>query len=141
MLRVDVLYADTINYISTHILYTVAIKPNMNQDYFSDYCPVNTTLTVISGKWKGLIVYHLIDGKKRFNELHRRLPKISQRMLTLQLRELESDGLIHREVYPIIPPKVEYSLTVFSQTLLPVVYAMHDWGVKYANECERIKQK
>ena len=64
---------------------------------------------------------------------------ITQRMLTLQLRELEIDGLIHREVYPVIPPKVEYSLTAFGRTLLPVIYAMHVWGVAYREECERIQ--
>ncbi|AXF84406.1 putative HTH-type transcriptional regulator YybR [Ephemeroptericola cinctiostellae] len=103
------------------------------------FCPVNTTLDIIGGKWKALIIYHLINGTQRFNSLQRSMAGITQRMLTLQLRELEADGLIHREVYPVIPPKVEYSLTAFGRTLLPVIYAMHAWGVAYREECERIQ--
>ncbi|QXG62052.1 winged helix-turn-helix transcriptional regulator, partial [Bacillus spizizenii] len=80
------------------------------------------------GKWKGILLYHLIDGKKRFNEFRRLYPKITQRMLTLQLRELERDGVIHREVYKQVPPKVEYSLTEFGITLEPVILHMKDWG-------------
>lgn len=132
---------------STHIFYTVRIK-QMNDTtstnhtttaQYSDFCPVNTTLSVIGGKWKVLILYHLIEQTQRFNELRRQLPDITQRMLTLQLRELEEDGLIHREVYPVVPPKVEYSLTEFGRTLLPVIEAMHQWGVEYNQECQRIR--
>ena len=94
-------------------------------------CPVNTTLEIIGGKWKVIILYHLFQGTQRFNELRRLIPNITQRMLTLQLREMENDGILHREVYPEIPPKVEYSLTEFGQTLLPVIKAMHKWGNKY----------
>lgn len=108
------------------------IKKEINEDTYP--CPVELTVDVIGGKWKGLILYHLISGTKRFNELRRLLPKTTQRMLTLQLRELEKDGIIHREVYPEIPPKVEYSLTNFGETLKPIIFLMRDWGEVYENE-------
>jgi len=91
-------------------------------------CPVEYTLGLIGGKWKGVLLYHLIDGEKRFNEFRRICPSITQRMLTLQLRELEADGLVHREVYHQVPPKVEYSLTPFGRTLVPIIQAMKEWG-------------
>ncbi|SFE23514.1 DNA-binding transcriptional regulator, HxlR family [Paenibacillus catalpae] len=94
-------------------------------------CPVTVTVDVIGGKWKGVILYHLTDGPKRFNELRRLFPKITQRMLTLQLRELESDGVIHREIYKEIPPRVEYSLTAFGETLMPLIVLMRNWGETY----------
>lgn len=81
-------------------------------------CPVEATLAVIGGKWKGVILYHLMSGTKRFNEFRRLMPDITQRMLTLQLRELEKDGIIHREIFKEVPPKVEYSLTEFGRTLV-----------------------
>lgn len=104
---------------------------------YTDCCPVTATLDIIGGKWKALILHHLHGHTRRFNELHRHLPSITQRMLTLQLRELENDGIVHREVYPQVPPKVEYSLTEFGQTLMPVIQAMHQWGKQYAAECEK----
>ncbi|AZV49411.1 ArsR family transcriptional regulator [Bacillus halotolerans] len=91
-------------------------------------CPVEFTLDVIGGKWKGILFYHMIDGKKRFNEFRKICPSITQRMLTLQLRELEADGIVHREVYHQVPPKVEYSLTEFGRTLEPIVLQMKEWG-------------
>ncbi|CAM4482871.1 winged helix-turn-helix transcriptional regulator [Paenibacillus typhae] len=94
-------------------------------------CPVEFTLDVIGGKWKGVLLYHLMDGTKRFNEFRRICPGITQRMLTLQLRELEEDGVVHREVYQQVPPKVEYSLTEFGRTLIPIIRLMRDWGVTY----------
>ena len=109
---------------------------SLNTEPYHSFCPVNTTLSVIGGKWKVLILYHLIEQTQRFNELRRLLPEITQRMLTLQLRELEQDGLIHREVYPVVPPKVEYSLTEFGRTLLPVINAMHEWGQSYNQQCK-----
>lgn len=112
-------------------------------DYSSDDfegCPVETTLDIIGGKWKGILLYHLIDGKKRFNEFRKLYPKITQRMLTLQLRELERDGVIHREVYKQVPPKVEYSLTEFGRTLEPVILHMKDWGEKYKDRIDKLKQ-
>ncbi|OXM82390.1 winged helix-turn-helix transcriptional regulator [Paenibacillus rigui] len=97
-------------------------------------CPVEFTLDVIGGKWKGVILYHLIDGVKRFNEFRKICPAITQRMLTLQLRELEQDGIIHREVYQQVPPKVEYSLTEFGRTLTPVILGMKAWGDLYMSK-------
>lgn len=94
-------------------------------------CPVETTLDVIGGKWKGIILYQLLDGTKRFNEFRRLNPGITQFMLTLQLRELERDGIIHREIYKEVPPKVEYSLTDFGRTLEPVIMSMKAWGESY----------
>ena len=99
-----------------------------------------TTLDIIGGKWKVLILYHLSSDTRRFNELQRLLGGITQRMLTLQLRELEQDGIVHREVYPQVPPKVEYSLTDFGLTLMPVIEAMHHWGAEYSQECAQHKQ-
>ncbi|KWX69879.1 winged helix-turn-helix transcriptional regulator [Paenibacillus jilunlii] len=96
-------------------------------------CPVETTLEVIGGKWKGIILYHLIEGPKRFSEFRRLYPGITQFMLTLQLRELERDGIIHREVYKQVPPKVEYSLTEFGKTLEPIILSMKSWGATYKN--------
>ena len=103
-------------------------------------CPVEITLDVIGGKWKSVILYHLIDGTKRFGELKRLYPKISQRILTLQLRELESDQIIKRTVYPEVPPKVEYSLTEFGKTLSPLVKDLKAWGQKYNDKVIKIKK-
>ena len=93
-------------------------------------CPVEATLGLIQGKWKVVILFRLMDKPIRFNELSRLLPNITQRMLTTQLRQLEKDGLIHREVYNEIPPKVEYSLTELVQSLIPILLAIKDWGRK-----------
>jgi DNA-binding HxlR family transcriptional regulator len=94
-----------------------------------DYgCSIEAALDVIGSKWKGVILYHLLDGTKRFNELRRLIPSVTQRMLTLQLRELEHDGVLHREVYPQVPPKVEYSLTEFGMSLKPVLLLLREWG-------------
>ena len=104
----------------------------------STCCPVVNTLDIIGGKWKVLILYYLYGEIRRFNELQHLLAGVTQRMLTLQLRELEHDGIVHREVYPQVPPKVEYSLTAFGRTLMPVIEAMHRWGEQYAAECAYI---
>ena len=104
-------------------------------------CPVVNTLDIIGGKWKVLILYYLNSETRRFNELQRLLAGITQRMLTLQLRELEHDGIVHREVYPQVPPKVEYSLTAFGRTLMPVIEAMHRWGEQYAAECVKHRKQ
>lgn len=93
-------------------------------------CPAETTLKAISGRWKLLIVGELWSGVKRFGELQRGLEGITQKMLTQQLREMEEDGIIHRQVYPQIPPKVEYSLTPLGESLKPIIHAMHELGTQ-----------
>lgn len=94
-------------------------------------CPVEATLTYLDGKWKGVILFHLMDRTLRFNELRRNLPAITQRMLTKQLRELEESGLISRTVYPVVPPRVEYALTPLGSTLKPVIRALAAWGDEF----------
>jgi DNA-binding HxlR family transcriptional regulator len=94
-------------------------------------CPVETTLSIIGDKWKPLIIYHLLGGTKRYSELQRCIPAVTRRMLTQHLRELEQDGIIHREVYQQVPPKVEYSLTAIGMTLKPVLDTMFNWGIGY----------
>lgn len=91
-------------------------------------CPVEGTLELIDGKWKGVVLYHLLGGTLRFNQLRRLLKTCTQRMLTNQLRELEADGLVCRKVYAEVPPKVEYSLTARGRTLEPVIMALKAWG-------------
>jgi DNA-binding HxlR family transcriptional regulator len=91
-------------------------------------CGVQTTLSVIEGHWKLPILFRLLDGTRRFGELRKHLPAATQRMLTLHLRELERDGLIHREVYREVPPKVEYSLTELGRSLEPLLRFMSEWG-------------
>lgn len=93
-------------------------------------CAVEAALDVIGNKWKGVILFHLLDGTKRFNELRRLIPSVTQRMLTLQLRELEKDEVIARKVYPQVPPKVEYSLTKTGQSLKPIIFALREWGAQ-----------
>ena len=93
-------------------------------------CPIETTLTVLSGKWKGMVLHRLLDGTLRFGELKRMLP-VTQKMLTRQLRELERDGVIQRTVYAEVPPRVEYSLTPFGLSLKPILLMMSDWGRQY----------
>ena len=94
-------------------------------------CAVEQTLKVIGGRWKVLILRELFFGVRRFNQLQRSLPGITQKMLTQQLREMEADALIHRKVYAQVPPKVEYSLTPLGESLKPVLDSMHDWGEKF----------
>ena len=97
----------------------------------TENCPVEATLDLIGGKYKALILWHLSDRTLRFSELRSRIPKATPKMLTQQLRELETQALVHREVYPVIPPKVEYSLTETGRSLLPILVAMRDWGAEY----------
>lgn len=96
-----------------------------------DHCPVEVTLSAIGGKWKALILYHTMSKSRRFNELHRLIPRVTQRMLTQHLRELEADGILRRDVHAQVPPHVEYSLTEKGKTLVPILDAMAAWG--YAN--------
>ncbi|CAN7218742.1 winged helix-turn-helix transcriptional regulator [Rhizobium sp. LjRoot258] len=91
-------------------------------------CPVEATLNFLDGKWKGVILFHLMGGTLRFNELRRKLPSVTQRMLTKQLRELEESGLVSRTVFPVVPPRVDYALTPLGITLKPVINALAAWG-------------
>lgn len=94
-------------------------------------CTVAVTLDIIGGKWKSLILWHLSFKTLRFSQLQRRLNKITQKMLTQQLRELEQDGMINRKVYPEVPPRVEYSLTEMGESVVPILKMMCQWGKDY----------
>ncbi len=95
-------------------------------------CPVQATLHVIGGRWKALLLFHLWEGGTlRFNEFRRLVPGVTLQSLTSALRELEADGVVHREVYAQVPPKVEYSLTERGRTLRPILQAMCEWGVAF----------
>ncbi len=94
-------------------------------------CPVETTLTLIGDKWKVLILRDLLPGTKRFGELKKSIGKVSQKVLTAQLRDMEQNGLVHRKVYPEVPPRVEYSLTPLGMSLKPILDAMWNWGQEY----------
>ena len=94
-------------------------------------CPVAAALEVIGGKWKPLILFQLRDRPMRFSELRRVVPQATQKMLTQQLRDLERDGIINRKVYAVVPPKVDYSLTDYGQTLKPLLSIMCDWGANH----------
>jgi DNA-binding HxlR family transcriptional regulator len=99
-----------------------------------DPCPVEVTLAVIGGKWKAVLIFHLVrGGAHRFAELRRKTPGISERVLTRQLRELEADGIVRREVFAEVPPRVEYSLTEYGESLRPVTEAMCAWGKGHAS--------
>jgi len=94
-------------------------------------CAVEATVAVAGGKWKPLVIYYLTDGTKRFGELRKLIGGITQRSLTLQLRELEANGILTRVVFAEVPPRVDYTLTDFGRTLGPVLSAMKDWGDAY----------
>lgn len=94
-------------------------------------CPVETTLTLIGSKWKVLILRDLMPGTKRFGELKKSIGRVSQKVLTAQLREMEAQGLVHRQVYAEVPPRVEYSLTKLGRSLKPILDAMQAWGEGY----------
>ena len=99
-------------------------------------CPVEATIQLIGGKYKAVILWHLMNDTLRYSELHRKIPKATDKMLAQQLRELERDGLISRTVYPVVPPKTEYSLTDFGKSLVPILDAMCDWGTEYLQKGE-----
>jgi DNA-binding HxlR family transcriptional regulator len=103
--------------------------------------PAERALKVISGRWKAIILYHLIDGPKRLSELKRQLPDVSQKVLIQQLRELEEHGLVHREIFRQVPPRVDYSATALGLSLEPVLRALCEWGQRHAaelNELDRL---
>ncbi len=104
-------------------------------------CPVEACVEVIGGKWKGVILFLLLGGTRRFNELLRLIPGVTQRMLTWQLRELEEDRVVARKIYPEVPPRVEYALTEFGRTLEPVLRMLQGWGSQYLGEITKIRKE
>ena len=111
---------------------TKKIENNFQENI--EKCPVETALDVLAGKWKILILWYLRSETKRFNELQKLLPRTTQKMLIQKLRELEEDGIVHREVYPVVPPKVEYSLTDYGKTLKPILKQLYLWGEIHKNK-------
>jgi DNA-binding HxlR family transcriptional regulator len=108
-----------------------------------ELCRVEDALGILVGKWKPIILLHLLQkGTTRFSELKRSVPGITQKMLTKQLRELEDEDIIERVVYPQVPPKVEYSITEYGKSLEPILEAMHEWGTAHTlHKRQKIKQK
>jgi len=98
------------------------------------FCPVATTVDLIGNKWKLLIMRELLTGTKRFNEMHKAITGISQKVLTENLRKMEEDGIIDRKVYAVVPPKVEYSLSELGDSLRPIIDSMSDWGTAYIKD-------
>ena len=96
-------------------------------------CPVEATIKLIGGKYKAVILWHLMNQTLRYNEIHKRVSNATDKMLTQQLREMERDGLIHRKVYPVVPPKVEYGLTDIGKKIIPLLESMYSYGVEYSN--------
>lgn len=103
-------------------------------DLAETHCPVEATINLIGGKYKSLILWNLMSGTLRYSQLRREVPYATPKMLTQQLRELESDALVSRNVYPEVPPRVEYSLTDFGKSIRPVLEAMYGWGTGYLND-------
>jgi len=110
---------------------SIALKSGRRGSDARSNCAVESALGVIGGRWKGVVVWWLLRGKLRFGELRRKLPNCTERMLTVQLRELEEDGLVTRTVYAEVPPRVEYELTAFGKSLEPILSALRDWGERY----------
>jgi DNA-binding HxlR family transcriptional regulator len=102
----------------------------------ASFCPVTKTMSVIGGKWKPIILWTVRTGTRRFGEIKKMIPGITQKMLTQQLRELERDGIINRKVYPVVPPMVEYSLTQYGLTLTPILDALAEWGAGRGGACD-----
>lgn len=94
-------------------------------------CPVEAAMDIVGGKYKAIIIYHLINTTMRYNELQKAIPQATPKMLSQQLKDLEADGIINRVLYPVVPPKTEYSLTELGETLIPIVQALCDWGENY----------
>lgn len=113
------------------------MEASMNEIKELPACPVETTLSLIGDKWKVLILRDLITGTKRFGELKKSIGTVSQKVLTAQLRNMEENGLVHREVYAEVPPRVEYSLTELGQSLKPILDAMQNWGEEYKQNHEK----
>lgn len=109
----------------------------INRTMIREHCGMAFTLSLIGGRWKPGILYQLIRGKMRYSELRKQMPDVSERMLVLQLRELESDGLVRRLVYAEVPPRVEYELTEAGISLKPVLKSMSEWGLGYQQKREK----
>jgi DNA-binding HxlR family transcriptional regulator len=104
----------------------------MRLDIKPELCRVEDALGILTGKWKPIILMHLLtNGTQRFSELKRSMPGVTQKMLTNQLRDLEEEDIVQRVVYPQVPPKVEYSITDYGKSLEPILRAMHDWGTNH----------
>lgn len=103
----------------------------LNKEQALTSCPVTFTLSRIGGRWKPLIIFQLMSGTKRYGELKKAIPNISEKMLIQHLKELEADGLVHRKAMPVVPPHVEYSLSAQGLELTPILGAMVDWACKY----------
>lgn len=112
----------------------------MSTKDYDHQCPVGAALNIIGAKWKILILYYLLPGTKRFSELQKLLPGITQKMLALRLRELETDRILTRKVYAVVPPKVEYSLTEFGRSLEPVIVKVGSWGEQFVKPTKRAKK-
>ncbi len=129
-------YASTYPKVSTNQNMSTAVKPSSTNQFNKagaiDKCPVTRTLDVIGGRWKPIILYQLTLSGRRYSELRKAIPLISEKMLIQQLRELEQDRIIKRKVYPVIPPKVEYSLTDIGREMGTILNAMAKWGLKHA---------
>lgn len=106
----------------------------MKQCLDSYNCPIEATIELIGGKYKAIILWHLISGALRYNELSKLIPQATPKMLTQQLRELENDKLVLRTIYPVVPPKVEYSLSDFGKSIIPILDTMCNWGKDYIDE-------
>lgn len=104
-------------------------------------CSVSVTLDIFNDRWKLSIIWHLLNDEKRFKDLHEEISEITQKTLTIKLKELEAKNIIHREVFAQVPPKVVYSLTPCGQRLRPVLEEMHNWGIDYVDECGNISEK
>lgn len=103
-------------------------------------CDVEATLSVIGGRWKPILVCHLLNGKKRYGELRRLTPNATERMITLQLKELEADGIISRHAYAEVPPRVEYELTEYGFTLESILVQMQEWGREFKRK-QRLREE
>jgi DNA-binding HxlR family transcriptional regulator len=124
-------------FVHSHEKLTIGGKmSDILQHEWATDCPIEVTLTILGGKWKPLILFHLLEETKRFGELQRLMPQVTREMLTQHLRQLEADGIIHREVYQQVPPKVEYSLTDIGRTLTPILQDMNQWGGDYRRSRE-----
>jgi DNA-binding HxlR family transcriptional regulator len=103
-------------------------------------CSISIVQDIFNDKWKLGIIWHLMDGEKRYKQLHEEVCDITQKTLTIKLRELEEHQIITREVFPEVPPKVVYTLSPIGEKLRPVLYAMFDWGIEYVKECGQISE-